>query len=504
MRQGTKTGAGRFASGVFAQGCALICAGVAVAAADSTNRLALLEQKLNNHVRCASSGREDGADVMAFNIARSFSSAECAAVTLDGYPANFIVEAGVAAAYMHRKDWTNAIAHGELALAFRSGEGMGGAPERASRLLLDLARAYSSAAVRRYDKADDYREWARELDPHNAQIAQTLALDDVARARRNGREDEAEHILRAAIAAHGFAKRIVYQELGNQLWDTRRGRDAFAMWLAQLKDVRLDFHEDSKELGIDNLRKTMTLADEALLLQCAAVLRALPARYPATLKFAPFIGELQSIANDPRIEDELLMRTAAHEYTPAMEQALRAFMATHKPVPGRVFLYLGDNLCARGRPDEAIDMWLEGMAAPGHRAGDDGADWFAARIIDQFAKASSAQVSRCVFYLERQCAGQAPARMRLGLGEQLERLGQPDRALRLWCDALAAQPRPYLQTQNGDWFMMKLDARLATMTPQQKAHYADIIGAQIEKWRTNSLYHTVVPLLDAKRTSLLR
>lgn len=473
-------------------------------AASSTNdETRSLELDFNLLCYYAALGSASTADSLAFELAARASSAACARITIDGYPANFILEAHIAAAMCRMHNWTNVIAHGERALTFRSPAGMAGAPERMSRLLMDMARAYSSADVQRYDKADDYRAWAGELDPRNEQLSQKLELEAAHAARRRRRPDEEEAILRAAIARHGFAKRMLYMALDRLLWQAGRGRDACELWLAQLKEARLDFHEDNEELGIDKLWQSLPLAEEHHVYACMELLRTLPARYPATVEYAPYIGALEAIAKDQRLQLEALLRKAAHEHTAEMEAALRAALAGAVPAPRRLYLYLGDNLCARGRYADAIGVWLEGMAAAADPRDGHSGDWFAQRIINHRAHASTGQMEECAALLERRARAAQDARAVLAMGGQLEMLGFPDRAIATWLHGLAQQPRPYIQTPGGDWFMQKLDERLTAMTDTQKRQYADVIAALIAKWRERPDYRGAVQLLEAKRAAVL-
>ncbi len=468
---------------------------------EKADRPDLLEDKLSEASFYASNYRLNAGDRLIQDIANDFTSSELARVKIDGYNGNFIVEAGLTAGFVAKSDWTNAVRHGECALKYRTLEGASHAPERLSRLLMDLSRAYDSRCFRRYHVADEYSEWALDLDADNAQLQQKIALQMFKDARRNKDDEEAERILRAAIASHGFAKRIVYRALGEFLWRERRGEEAFALWLDALRDVRLDFHENNRELGIEYLEKTMAVATEDQLIECEALLETLPARYPATIKNAAAIAGLLKASESRNLKDELFLRKAASERTEKMEDMLRRFIVERKDKRSRARLYLGDNLMARGFETDAMDVWLDAFAERGGaRLRKSGEDWFSDRIDAHIEGASSNQIDRYARELVR-FAGtnmRANARARMAVGDKLMNIGRTEKAIDIWLDGLAARRRPWLNKPEGDWFMQKLDTHAASLTPSRKKRYTAILREQMDKWKNDERFADAIPWLRKK------
>ena len=361
----------------------------------SAERLVELEEKLTITSFNLRNYRIGSAYRLAAEVSRNFTSSELSRVSIDNYNGNFIVESIAASSYIRAKDWTNVVVHGEKALQFRTDNGVGSAPNRFSRLLMCLARAYNSKSFRNYSLADEYQHWALEIDPDNAQLQQKMALEEFFDTLRDKNYEKGEAILRDTIQRNGLPKRMVYKVFGTFLWRQKKRKDCFSLWLNALKDMRLDYHENSRELGIENIKKTIAYADEDQLYEYEALLKTLPARYPAIIKYAPAIAGLLRTANDPELQDEIFLRKAEKEFTSKMEKKLLKFIKTKKHKVTRAYLYLGDNLLARGFGNEAIDIWFEAFKKYGsHRFSKGKKDWFSDRISANFNAATPEQIEK--------------------------------------------------------------------------------------------------------------
>ena len=304
----------------------------------SAERLAELEEKLTKTSFDLSNYRLGSAYQLAAEVSRNFTSSELSRVSIDNYNGNFIVDSLLTASNVRKKDWTNVVFHGEKALQFRTDNGVASAPDRFSRLLMNLSRAYNTKCFRNYDLADEYQDWALEIDPDNAQLQQKLAIEKFEDELRNKNFESAEEILKKTIQESGLPKRMVYKVFGAFLWQQGKRKECFELWLNALKDMRLDYHENSRELGIESIKKTIAYADIDQLYEYEALLITLPARYPAIIKYAPAIAGLMRIANDPELQDEIFLRKAEKEFTPEMEQKLREFIKTKKYKISRAYL----------------------------------------------------------------------------------------------------------------------------------------------------------------------
>jgi len=465
-------------------------------------RCDLLEDKFNEVLFYSVNYQREKSYEVISKIAKTFTSSELARVEIDGCSGNFIIEAQFVKNAVIAKDWSNVVKHGVVALKYSNTKV---SLARQSSLVYDLARAYGSQLYKNYDLAEEYYDWALDLDKDNTRFQQYLAIYKFNNSRRAKDYDKAEQILRDIIDADGFINHLIYEKLGWFFWKQKLGVDTFSLWFDALKNKRLNFHKTNRERAVEYIEKSMTRATDEKLHEYKRVLQGLPTRYPATVRYANAIAGLFKIVEKTSVDDELFIRKAEKEFTFEMEKKLREYIATKKRGLALANLYLGDNLMFRGFDKDAIDIWLKVFSDRGGEKftkGDD--DWFSKRLDSHLDKATSNQVEKYVKLLVAASTNaEANAQTYLNVGEKLVGAGKIDKAIEIWLDGLTARRSPRIVSSEGDGFITKLDNYAENLTQKQKIRYLSILKKQIQQWKSKVIFEAAVLMTSNKYQEIL-
>jgi len=464
-------------------------------------RCDLLEDKFNEALFYSVNYQREKSYEIISKIAKTFTSSELACVEIDDCSGNFIIEAQFVKNAVITKDWSNVVKHGEAALKY-SGSKVSLA--RQSSLVYDMARAYGSQCYKKYDLAEEYYDWALDLDENNTRLRQYLAIYKFNNACRVKEYDNAEQILRDIIDTDGFINHLIYEKLGWLYLRHKRGIDTFSLWLDALKNKRLNFHRTNRERAVEYIEKAIMWPVDENLYIYKYVLQGLPTRYPATVRYANAIAGLFKIVEKTLIDDELFLRKAEKEFTFEMEKKLRVFIATKKQWLGRAQIYLGDNFFARGLHYKAIEIWLNVFSSHGNKRLLKGKNTFATdRLELHIDKVASNQVDRYVKALIAISTNtEANAQTYHKIGEKLVGAGKIDKAIDIWLDGLAARRSPRITSSEGDWFITKLDNYADNLSQKQRTQYLSILKKQIQQWQNDKYFSNAVEKLILKHNKL--